>query len=121
MKHRSGKFNKVVDVLSRRHLLLTEMQIEVVGFKELMNLYLEDPNFVEAWKVCTIHVTLDRMKWLDYIVQDGMLFKGSQLCIPRSSMRENPIKEKHSGGLARYFGRDKTIALVAKNYYWPQL
>ena len=30
-------------------------------------------------------------------------------------MRENLIKEKHSGGLARHFGRDKTIALVAEN------
>ena len=27
-------------------------------------------------------------------------------------MRENIIKEKHSGGLARHFGRDKTIALA---------
>ena len=36
-------------------------------------------------------------------------------------MRENLIKEKHSGGLARHFGRDKTLALVSENYYWPQL
>ena len=36
-------------------------------------------------------------------------------------MRENLIKEKHSGGLVGHFGRDKTIALVAKNYYCLQL
>ena len=36
-------------------------------------------------------------------------------------MRENLIKERHSGGLARHFSRDKTIALVAENYYFPQL
>ena len=95
------------------------MQIEVVGFKEIDTLYPDDPNFGEAWKACTEHVALDKKKWLDSMIQDSMLFKGSQLCIPRSSMRENLIKEKHSGGLAGHFGRDKTIALVSMSYYWP--
>ena len=121
LKHRSGKSNRVADALSRRQLLLKKMQIEVVGFKELKNLYPEDPDFGEAWNACKEPVTLDRTKWLDFIIQDDMLFRGSHLCIPRSSMRENLIKEKHSGGLAGHFGRDKTLALVSENYYWPQL
>jgi hypothetical protein len=32
------------------------------------------------------------------MVHDGLLFKGNQLCILKSSMRENLLKEKHSGG-----------------------
>ena len=36
-------------------------------------------------------------------------------------MRENLIKEKHSGGLVGYCVRDITIAIVNENYYWPQL
>ena len=80
-------------------------------------MYLEDPNFAKAWKACTVPITLDRIKWLNFIIQDGMSFKGNQLCIHRSSMRENLIKEKHSGKLARHFGQDKTIALVVENYY----
>ena len=116
MKHKIGKSNSIVDALSRRHLLLIEMQIEVVGFKELMNLYPEDLDFAKAWKACTVPMTLDRTKWLDFIIQEGMLFKENQLCIPKSSMRENLIKEKHSGGLAGHFGRDKTFALVVEHY-----
>ena len=108
-----GRLTELQMTLSRRHLLLTEMQIEVVRFKELKNLYLEDPDFVQTWKACTVPVTLDRTKWLDFIIQGGMLFKGSQLCIPRSSMRENLIKEKHSGRLVGHFGRDNTISLVS--------
>lgn len=76
-----------------------EMQFEVVGFNELKTLYLEDPDFVEAWKACKEPVTLDRIRWLDFIIHNDMLFKGIQLCIPRISMRENLIKEKHSGGM----------------------
>ena len=42
----------------------------------------------------------------------GYVVQGNQLCIPKISMRENFIKKKHSGELARYFGQDKTIALL---------
>ena len=48
LKHRSGKYNRIVDALSRRQLLLTIMQVEVVGFDELKNMYPEDPNFSEV-------------------------------------------------------------------------
>ena len=44
------------------------MQIEVVGFKELSTLYLEDPDFGEAWKACTEPVTLYMKKWLDFMI-----------------------------------------------------
>jgi hypothetical protein len=53
------------------------------------------------------------------MVQDGLLFKGNQLCIPKSSMRENLLKEKHSGGLAGHFGHEKTFAQLNSLYYWP--
>ena len=93
----------------------------MVGFDELKNLYPKDPNFSEAWKACKKPIAVDRTRWLDYLIQDGMLFKGSQLCIPRISMRENLIKEKHNGGMAGHFGRDKTISILREHYFWPQM
>ena len=77
LKHRSGRSNRVSDALSRRHFLLTIMQVEVVGFDELKNLYPEDLDFSEAWRACKEPVVVDRTRWLDYLIQDGMLFKGS--------------------------------------------
>lgn len=62
---------------------------------------------------------VDITKWLEYFIQDGMLFRGVHLCIPKSFMRENLIKEKHNGGLARCFGIDKIVALVSEQYFWP--
>lgn len=93
----------------------------MVRFDELKNLYPDSPNFAEVWKACKEHVTLDWSKWLDYMIQCGMFFKGSQLCIPGSSMRENLIKEKHSGGMACNFGHNRTIAIVSEYYCCPQL
>jgi hypothetical protein len=34
-------------------------------------------------------------------------------------MRENMLKEKHSGGLVGHFGHDKTFAQLNSSYYWP--
>lgn len=93
----------------------------MVGFNEFKNFYPDHADFVEAWKACKEPIVVDRTRWLDYLIQDDMLFKGSQLCIPRSSMRENLIKEKHSGGMAGHFGQDKTIAILREHYVWPQM
>jgi hypothetical protein len=52
------------------------------------------------------------------MIQEGLLFKGNQLCIPNCSMKENLLKEKHSGGLAGHFGHDKTFAKMNESYFW---
>jgi hypothetical protein len=44
------------------------------------------------------------------MIQEGLLFKGNQLCIRKFSMRDNLLKEKHSGGLDGHFGHDKMFA-----------
>ena len=62
LKHRIERSNRVPDALSRRQLLLMEMQVEVVVFDELKNLYPEDPNFVEVWKACKEPVAVDRTR-----------------------------------------------------------
>ena len=34
-------------------------------------------------------------------------------------MRDNLLKEKHSGGLVGHFIHDKTFAQLNSSYYWP--
>lgn len=41
--------------------------------------------------------------------------------MPRSSLRENLIQEKHNGSLSGHFGVNKTQELVQRYYYWPRM
>lgn len=87
----------------------------MLRFDFIKELYEEDTNFKEAFEACKSLVTQDMSPWLDYMIQDGLLFKNDQLCIPNRSMRENLIKEKHSGGLGGHFGQDKTYDLLKRH------
>ena len=115
IKHKVGVHNVVVDALSRRHALMTSMQVQVVGFDVLKELYEEDADFGEIWKVCT-----DK-PFKDFVRMDGFLFKGNTLCIPSCSLRLSILDELHGGTLGGHFGEAKTLALVKANLFWPKL
>lgn len=115
IKHKSGKQNSVADALSRRHVLLTNLQTKVVGFETIKELYQDDPDFNIVWES-----TKDQ-PFQRYHRHEGFLFKDNVLCIPRCSLREAIIWESHDGGLSGHFGRDKTVSLIKENFHWPKL
>ena len=84
--------------------------METLGFQHLKDMYKEDTDFKEAYEACKNSLLRDRSPWMEYLIQDGLLFKGSQFFIPKCSMRDNLLKEKHNRGLAGHFGHDKTFA-----------
>jgi hypothetical protein len=119
IKHISGTANKVVDALSRKCLLMQEFRVKTLGFDNLKEMYKDDPDFKEAYEASENPILRDRSQWIEYMIQDGLLFRGNQLCIPKCSMRENLLKEKHSGGLVGHFGHDKMFSKLNGSYFWP--
>jgi hypothetical protein len=117
IKHISGTANNVADALSRKCFLLQEFRVKTLGFDDLRNMYRDDPYFKEVYEVTESPILRDRSQWDEYMIQEGLLFKGNQLCIPKCSMRENLLKEKHSGGLAGHFGHDKMFSKLNESYY----
>ena len=91
-------------------MILQEIKVSSLGFESLINMYKEDVDFKDIYAAYENPVSHNRNQWLDYMLQEGLLFRNSKLCIPKCSMRENLIHEKHSGGLSRHFGQDKTFA-----------
>jgi hypothetical protein len=118
IKHISGTANKVADALSRKCFLLQEFKVKTLGFDDLRDMYKDESYFKEAYEAAENQIIIDRSQWEEYMIQEGLLFKGNQLCIPKCSMRENLLKEKHSGGLAGYFGHEKTFKKLNESYFW---
>jgi hypothetical protein len=112
IKHKSGALNKVVDTLSRKISLLTTMKSEVIGFELLKDSLSSDPFFGPILEDVSTRTQGG------FVLHNGFLFKGIQLCIPEGSLRLKIIKERHDKG---HMGRDKTLQLVAEQFYWPSM
>jgi hypothetical protein len=87
IKHISGTANKVADALRRKCLLLQEFKVKTLGFDDLKDMYRDDLDFKEAYEVVENPVLRHRIPWIEYMIQQGLLFRGNQLCILKFSMR----------------------------------
>jgi len=85
----------------------------ILGFEHLKSLYTEDEDLGDLYAACLKHPKGD------FLIQEGYLFKGVRLCIPKCSTRELLIREVHGGSLAGHFGESKTITMLREHYYWP--
>ncbi|KAK8916805.1 hypothetical protein KSP39_PZI022608 [Platanthera zijinensis] len=116
LKHCKGTENRVADALSRVILVLSQMRTQVIGFERVKDDYSSCPDFSGIYDVIRSDPHHDET---DYLIRDGYLFRGTRLCIPRTSLRNFIVWELHGGGLGGHFGRDKTRALVEERFYWP--
>ncbi|RVW58957.1 Transposon Tf2-12 polyprotein [Vitis vinifera] len=118
LKHCAGIENKVVDVLSRKALLLVNMSATTIGFEELKHCYDNDVDFGD---VDSSLLSGSKATRIDFQILEVYLFYKNSLCLPRTSLRDHVIWELHGGGMGGHFGRDKTIALVEDRLFWPSL
>lgn len=106
-KYKTGKSNIVVDSLSRCYSILSLLDAKVLGFNHIKELYVDDPDFAAI-----ITTFSNGTSNAQYSMQDGFLFKGNRLCIPKSPIRKLLVKEVHSEVLAGHFRINKTIDIL---------
>jgi hypothetical protein len=66
--------------------------VKTLGFEHVKDMYCDDTYFNEAYEACTNPVLRDSSQWIEYMIQEGLMFKGNQLCIPKCSMRDKLLK-----------------------------
>lgn len=82
LKHQAGKLNTVADALSRKRVLLAQLQTEFTGLTCIQQLYADDADFRAIWATCQQGTTVS-----GYCIRHGFLFHHNLLCIPASSWR----------------------------------
>ena len=112
LKHQAGTLNCVANALSCQVTLLTTMSTQVAGFDTFKDLYPSDPSFGKIFQ------EVPNGQRHDFTLHNGYLFQGLQLCIPDCSLRQHILSELHDKG---HFRHDKTLALIAFEFYWPKL
>jgi len=96
LNHKSGVENKVGDGLSRIGCLFQTMRVEVLGFDKLKGIYTSYPDFSLIYSDLSAE---NRNHHVEFVIHDGFLFRGSKLCIPKTSFRDFLVCEIHAGGL----------------------
>lgn len=75
LKHKKGQCNKVVDALSRRLLIVQEVQVQSIGIDCFKTMYSDDDDFADIYKVCSDFENHFHHEYADYTLQNGLLFK----------------------------------------------
>lgn len=84
----------------------------IAGFASFGELYVTDPYFSCIW------IEVQNGLHRDFMLQDGFMFKGNQLCIPDCCMCLRILNEWHAEG---HVGRYRTLQLIIEQYFWPTL
>ena len=112
IQHNQGRANKVVDALSRKNHLLTTLRTEIVSLESLRDKCDDDIDFGDIWRRCK-----SNEKVVDDLIHDGCLFKGNQLCISKTFLRDKLIFYLCADGLAAHPGRDRSIELLVERFF----
>ena len=90
IKHKKGNDNVIVDALSRRYAMLSQLDCRIFGLESIKEQYALDLDFKDVLLNCR-----DGRTWNKFVINDGVLFRANRLCIPVGSVCLLLLQEAH--------------------------
>jgi len=75
-----------------------------------------DKDYLAICKAVTTEASVDK----GYKIQDDILCWKNRIYVPEA-MRMRVMKSEHDSKIAGHFGRERTMELLTRNFYWPNM
>ncbi|RVX03852.1 Transposon Tf2-2 polyprotein [Vitis vinifera] len=117
--HRPGRHNTVADVLSRKELItyITALSEVISDFNEKIKHAAEQDAAYGRLRQ-QVKEGVIRRYWLE---GDLLVAKGGRWYVPAGGLRKELLRETHDAKWAGHPGEERTLALLARSYYWPKM
>jgi hypothetical protein len=109
IKYKQGKDNVVVNALSRRYILLSIINIKILGFEYVKDLYADYSDFANVYEACE---KLAMINFIDFII----FFRKNKLCKTDNFVHELLVYGAHESGLMGKFSVKKTLKVLHKPF-----
>jgi hypothetical protein len=130
VEYKEGKANVVADALSRRADLQEKQEDTAARLNNLVEMKVQPASdLIDAIKTAYEEDDLAKSLMADphgshnhYQVRDGLIFCKQQLYVPPSApIRAKLMLEAHDAPTGGHMGIVKTIDLLSRSYFWPNL
>ncbi|RVW62992.1 Transposon Tf2-12 polyprotein [Vitis vinifera] len=117
--HRPGRHNTVADALSRREVIayITALLEVIFDFNEKIKQAAEQDAAYGKLKQ-QVKEGVIRRYWLE---GDLLVAKRGRWYVPAGGLRKELLRETHDAKWAGHPGEERTLALLARSYYWLKM
>lgn len=102
----------IVDALSRRYTMLSQLNHKIFGLETIKEIYAADLDFKDAFENCR-----EGRTWQKFMLREGLLYRANKLCVPASSVYLLLLQKPYGGGLMGHFSVKKTEDVLSTHFY----